>query len=66
MDELNELGNSIDVEDIVEYFSKMDLTDEQRKDREDMAEKFNDFLLIFLNLIAENSHFTVLNYDIVR
>ena len=52
MDELNELGNSIDVEDIVEYFSKMDLTDEQRKDREDMAEKFNDFLLIFLNLIA--------------
>lgn len=52
MDELNELGNSIEVEDIVEYFSKMDLTDEQKEEREDLADKLKDYLLIFLNLIA--------------
>ena len=52
MEELNELGYNIEVEDIVEYFSKMDLTDEQKEEREDLADKLKDYLLIFLNLIA--------------
>lgn len=52
MEELNELGYNIEVEDIVEYFSKMDLTDEQKEEREDLADKLKDYLLIFLNLVA--------------
>lgn len=63
MDELNELGNSIEVEDIVEYFSKMDLTEEQRKEREEMADKLNNYLLIFLNLIAVQIEYSKFNRE---
>ena len=63
MDELNELGYNIEVEDITEYFSKMDLTDEQKEEREKLADKLNNYLLIFLNLIAVQIEYSKFNRE---